>query len=165
MSRHSDLEAERPEATENCADPKELIMVFVAILKRTLKDGQTYEDFRRAWYHKVGLGTENRMFTVLNAANPREIVVIALTETTLELASDLLSIDANERRDNPMADVIEPEIDRTFGILISEDDFSAAGSIEHKPATVNGKEIDIAEVARFIQEGTKLLTDSLRDRN
>jgi hypothetical protein len=64
-----------------------------------------------------------------------------------------------------MADVIEPEIDRTFGILISEDDFSAAGSIEHKPATVNGKEIDIAEVARFIQEGTKLLTDSLRDRN
>ncbi|MGO9335033.1 MAG: ROK family protein [Acidimicrobiales bacterium] len=140
-------------------------MVFVAILKRTLKDGRTYEDFRRAWYHKVGFGTENRMFTVLNAADPREIIVIALTETTLELASRLLSIDANERQDSPMADVIEPEIDRTFGILISEDDFSATGSIEYKPATVNGREIDISEVARFIQEGTKLLTDSLRDEN
>ncbi|MGA2514376.1 MAG: ROK family protein [Candidatus Limnocylindrales bacterium] len=137
-------------------------MIFVAIIKRTLKDGKTYEDFRRAWYHKVGFGTRNRVFTVLNGANPREIIVIGLTETTLELASELLSIDANERQDNPLADVIEPEIDRTYGILISEDDFSARGAIEYKPATVDGKETDLAEVAAFVEEGTKLLTESAR---
>jgi len=137
-------------------------MIFVAILKRTLKDGKTYEDFRRAWYHKVGFGTANRMFTVLNGANPREIIVIGLTETTLELAGGLLSIDVNERQDNPLSYVIQPDIDRTFGVLISEDDFSATGAIAYKPATVNGKETDLAEVATFIREGTKLLAESPR---
>jgi hypothetical protein len=137
-------------------------MTFVAILKRTLRDGKTYEDFRRAWYHKVGFGTGNRMLTVLNGANPREIIVIGLTQTTLETAAELLSVDASERQDSPLADVIEPEIDRTYGILISEDDFSAAGAIEYRPATVNGKETDLAEVAEFIEAGTKLLNQSPR---
>ncbi|MDY9923201.1 hypothetical protein [Methanobacterium sp.] len=36
----------------------------------------------------------------------------------------VLRIDVKERLANPLDKVIEPEIGRAFGILISEDDFS-----------------------------------------
>ena len=61
-------------------------MIQVSIIKRTLREDKTYEDFRDAWYHSVGFGTSNRMLTMLNVANSREVIVIGLTETTLEQA-------------------------------------------------------------------------------
>jgi hypothetical protein len=134
-------------------------MIQVAIVKRTLKEGKTYEDFRKAWYHTTGFGTSNRMLTVLNGVNPREIIVIGLTETNLEQARELIAIDSNERGDHSLEDITEKGIDRTFGVLIAEDDFSATGAIEYKQATVNGKVTDMAEVARDIQEGAKLLAE------
>ena len=42
----------------------------------------------------------------------------------------MLQIEIKERLDNPLDAVIEPKIGRTFGILVSEDDFSATGKIE-----------------------------------
>lgn len=136
-------------------------MRLVAILRRTLKEGQTYEDFRRAWYHKTGFGTENQMLTVLNGANPREIIVIAITEASMENASRLLAIDAEERASNPLDEVIEGEIDRTFGILIAEDDFSAEGPLAYQPAMINGSVTDLAAVADFIGVGRELLEREL----
>ena len=133
--------------------------VSVAILKRRLRDGKTYEDFRRAWYHKVGFGVANKMLTVLNAADPREIIVIALTETTEGQARQLMAIDAAERGRNPLDEVIEPEIERAFGVLIAEDDFSATGPIAYTPATVNGVQTDLAQVARDIQQAANLLAE------
>ena len=59
-------------------------MIQVAILTRRLKEGKTYEDFRKAWYHTGGFGTGNKMYTVINVFDPREILVIGFTETTLE---------------------------------------------------------------------------------
>jgi len=134
-------------------------MIQVAIVKRRLREGKTYEDFRRAWYHTVGFGTTNKMLTVLNVADPREVIVIGLTETTIEQARDLIAIDAKERKENPLNDVIEPEIDRTFGILIAEDDFSGTGPIAYKSAYVDGKETDMKEVAKNLSEGAKLLAE------
>lgn len=58
-------------------------MIAVAILRRRLREGRTYDDFREAWYHGVGFGTPNRMLTALNVADPREVIVIALTETAV----------------------------------------------------------------------------------
>jgi hypothetical protein len=132
-------------------------MIQVAIVKRRLREGKTYEDFRKAWYHTVGFGTTNKMLTMLNAADPREVIVIGLTETTIEQVRDLIAIDAKERKEKPLNDVIEPEIDRTFGILIAEDDFSGTGPIAYKSANVNGKETDMTEVAKNLSEGAKLL--------
>lgn len=128
-------------------------MIFVAILKRTLKEGKTYEDFRRAWYHSTGFGTENSMLTALNAANPREVIVIALTEVSLENASQLLATDAKERVDSPLTDIIEANIDRTFGILIAEDDFSASGALTYQPPAVHGELVDLVEIESFIAAG------------
>ena len=49
-------------------------MVQVAILSRRLREGKTYDDFRKAWYHTVGFGTANRMLTVINTLDPRETI-------------------------------------------------------------------------------------------
>jgi len=130
---------------------------LAAMVKRRLREGKTYEDFRRAWYHRVGFGAPNQMLTVLNAADPREVIVIALTEVREDQIGRLLSIDAEERTDNPLDQVIEPEIERTFGILIAEDDFSSAGAIPYCPATVNGVETDLAQVADAMGKGRTLL--------
>ncbi len=131
--------------------------VLVAILKRRLREGKTYEDFRRTWYHRAGFGVANRMLTVLNAADPREIVVISLTEITEDQVRRLITIDASERESNPLDDIIEPEIERTFGILIAEDDFSGTGPLEYKAAAVNGVETDLAQVASDIARAAGLL--------
>jgi len=131
--------------------------VLAAILKRRLREGKTYEDFRKAWYHKMGFGVANRMLTVLNAADPREIIVIGLTEITEDQVRRLISIDASERESNPLDDIIEPEIERTFGILIAEDDFSETGPLQYKPAAVNAVETDLAQVASDIERAAGLL--------
>jgi hypothetical protein len=102
----------------------------VAIVRRRLREGKTYDDFRRAWYHPVGFGVSNRMLTVLNGVDPREVIVIGITEATEEQARELVAIDATEREKNPLDEVVEPEIERTFGVLIAEDDFSGSGPIE-----------------------------------
>jgi hypothetical protein len=38
------------------AGEKRAVMVAVAILKRRLREGKTYGDFRRAWFHDTGGG-------------------------------------------------------------------------------------------------------------
>lgn len=100
-----------------------------AIIKRRLKEGKTYEDFRKAWYHTVGFGTDNKMLTIINAADPREIIVVGLNETTVEQLRNLFDIDIKVRKASLLNDIIEPEIDRTIGILVAEDDFSATGAV------------------------------------
>ncbi len=134
-----------------------MAQVTVAIVTRRLKAGKTYEDFRRAWHHTTGFGVANRMLTVLNAADPREITVIGLTETSEEQARELVAIDAAERENNPLDDIIEPEIGRTFGVLIAEDDFSGSGPIDYKPAMIDGVETDLAQVAEDIERAAPLV--------
>jgi len=55
-------------------------MIQAAIITRRLKEGKTYEDFRKAWYHTIGFGTANKMYTVVNGLDPREIIVIGFTK-------------------------------------------------------------------------------------
>ncbi len=62
-----------------------------------------------------------------------------------ETLKSVLNIDVNERLENPLDDIIEPEIGRSFGILVSEDDFSPAGEIKYKNPSVSGIETDLNE--------------------
>ena len=147
-------------------------MIQVAILSRRLKEGKTYEDFRKAWYHTVGFGTANRMYTVINAFDPREVIVIGMTEMELENLMDGLKIDVKERLANPLDEVIEPEIGRTFGILVSEDDFSAEGAFDYRPPAVGGVETDLdafdkdlKTVADAIAEASKMREKARAERN
>jgi hypothetical protein len=140
-------------------------MIQAAIITRRLKDGKTYEDFRKAWYHTIGFGTANKMFTLVNGLDPREIIVIGFTETSMEQVRALADIDIRERRNNPLDEVIEPEIGRTYGILIAEDDFSSPGSLSYMAPSVGGKETDLKEVDRNLQEAAKIIAEVSQKRD
>jgi hypothetical protein len=142
-------------------------MMSVAIVKRRLKEGKTYDDFRKAWYHTTGFGTKNKMYSLINAFDEREIIVIGFTElpTETEDILDGLRIDVKERLDNPLDEIIEPEIERDFGILVSEDDFSAEGSIDYKKPAVDGKEVDVREVVNGLLEFKQALGQASAERD
>lgn len=141
-------------------------MIVVSILTRRLKQGKTYEDFRKAWFHTVGFGTDMKMYSAINAFEPREIIVIGIGEIKPEQdPMKILRIDVKERLENPLDDVIEPEIGRTFGIVVSEDDFSPSGKIEYKPASIDGKETDFREVDQALALAQKLLTQAYKERD
>ena len=142
-------------------------MMMVAIIKRRLKEGKTYDDFRKAWYHTTGFGTKNKMYSLINAFDEREIIVIGLTETPGDTEDILngLRIDVKERLDNPLDDIIEPEIGRDFGILVSEDDFSAEGSIEYKKPSIDGKEINVEEIVNSLIKFKKALEQASTERD
>ena len=138
----------------------------MSILTRRLKHGKTYEDFRKAWYHTVGFGTPGKLYTAINAFDPREIIVIGLGEVKSEQdAMKMLRIDVKERLDHPLDAVIEPEIGGTFGIVISEDDFSPCGKIEYKPASINGKETDFEEIAKGLASAKKVVSMAFQERD
>ena len=132
-------------------------MIVVAIVRRRLREGMTYEDFREAWFHETGFGTSNRILSCLNVADPREVITIALTEASPENAERLIAVDAGERAGSPLDDIVGPRIGRTFGILVAEDDFSAAGQIPYQPASVGGQITDMSEVQGALQLGAALL--------
>ena len=95
-------------------------MIVISILTRRLKEGKTYEDFRKAWYHTVGYGTPIKLYTAINVFDPREIIVVGIGEITPKQdPMKILRIEVKERLDNPLDAVIEPEIGRTFGIAVS----------------------------------------------
>ena len=71
-------------------------MKFVAVVTRTLREGKTYDDYRRAWFHSNGFGVSTQMYTVVNAFNPREIISIGIIDTEIEQLSELLAIDVEE---------------------------------------------------------------------
>ena len=125
-------------------------MKTVAIVVRTLKEGKTYEEFRKAWYHTTGFGTPTKMYSLVNAMNPREIITIGMVESELEDVPSLFKIDADQRKTHPLGDIIEEDITRYFGVLVAEDDFSAGGSLDYQPPEVNGKKTDIKDLAHII---------------
>jgi hypothetical protein len=138
---------------------KPRLVTTVSILTRRLKEGETYKDFRKAWFHTTGFGVEgkevegssNRMYSLINVFDPREIIVLGFATTTLEQLEDALDIDVKVRGEKPLDDVIEPEIGRKFRTLIAKDGFSAAGDIPYRPPMADGKETDLAEFEKTLQ--------------
>jgi hypothetical protein len=149
------------------------LVTTVSILTRRLREGKTYEDFRKAWFHTTGFGVEgkdagrssNRMFSMINIFDPGEIVVIGFSTTTRDQLKDALDIDVKVRGENPLDEVIEPEIGRKFCALVSEDDFSAAGDIPYKPAMIDGKATDMAAFAETLADLQDLFGAAAKKRD
>jgi len=86
-------------------------MMMVSLVTRRLKEGKTYEDFRKAWYHTIGFGITSdappepplgRLYTVINAFDPREIIVIGFgPEISEESLKSVFAIDVKDRLANP----------------------------------------------------------------
>lgn len=122
-------------------------MWFLSIVTRRLREGKTYDDFRRAWYHTIGFGSPARLYSAINVFDPREVIVVGLGD--VRPGHDpmaLLRTDVKERLDHPLEAVIEPEIGRVFGVVVAEDDFSPEGQLAYRPASVAGHPTDFGEV-------------------
>ncbi|MCJ7443067.1 MAG: hypothetical protein MUO26_00800 [Methanotrichaceae archaeon] len=102
---------------------------------------------------------------MINALDPREIIVMGFVDTELDQFISTARIDVKERLSNPLDDVVEPEIGRKFGILVSEDDFSATGAIEYKPPSIRGNETDLEEVLHDLSEFEKVIIQSSEERD
>ncbi len=63
-----------------------------------------------------------------------------------ESLKSVFAIDVKDRLENPLDDVIELEIGRSFGCLISEDDFSPVGELEYQQPAVAGVVTDLKEL-------------------
>jgi hypothetical protein len=141
-------------------------MMVISIVTRRLKRGKTYEDFRKLWYHTVGFGAPSKLYSAINAFDPREIIVVGLVEIGPEQdPKEILRVDIEERLGHPLETVIEPKIGRTFGIIVSEDDFSPVGEMEFKPASVKGKETDFKEIAEGLALARRLISKAAAERN
>ena len=141
-------------------------MMFISILTRRLRKGKTYEDFRKAWYHTVGYGAPGRLYSAINAFDQREVIVVGLGE--IGPGQDpmrLVQIEVKERLEHPLEAVIEPKIGRTFGIVVSEDDFSPTGKIEYRPASIDGKETDFKEVGQALDMAKAWFTRAAAERD
>lgn len=149
------------------------LMTTVSILTRRLKEGKTYEDFRRAWFHTTGFGVKGkevegsgaRLLTFINIFDPREVIVLGFATTTLDQLKDALDIDVKVRGENPLDDVIEPAIGRTFALQVAEDDFSAVGDIPWHPAMIGDKETGMTRFWQDLQAIAGLYAAAAKKRD
>jgi hypothetical protein len=102
---------------------------------------------------------------MVNAFGPREIIVIGFVETSREELLAMIRIEVKERIIHSLDDMTEPEIVRKFGILVSEDDFSAPGAINYKSPPIAGKETNLKEVAQNLQKIAKAITETSNGRD
>jgi len=76
------------------------LVTTVSILTQRLRESKTYDDFRKAWFHTTGFGVKgkevegsgNRMFTLTNIFDPRGVIVLGFSTTTLGQLEDALNI-------------------------------------------------------------------------
>lgn len=145
-------------------------MKFIAIVTRKLKPGKTYADFRKAWFHTVGFGTSSKMYTMLDIFDPSKVTVIGMIDFgDQELSREELlagfRIDVKERLEHSLDNIIEPEIERSFGMLVAEDDFSAEGAIEYVPPSVNGKITDLNKTEQIMHTVASVLMQASQERD
>jgi len=76
-----------------------------------------------------------------------------------------LHVDVEERLANPLDEIVEDAIVRTFGIIVSEDDFSTAGEIPPKPLTVDGKEVKYSDFEEIIRVASDMFTAAAVERD
>ena len=147
-------------------------MKFITIIHRRLKEGKTFDDYRKAWFHTSGFGAPTTMYTVVNAFDPRELISVAgggggggdFEEMKAKMNS-ILDIDVKERNASPLDEIVEESIVRHFGLVIAEDDFSPAGSLEYVATSVDGKHTDYGKFVKMSAELAQLIAAAAGKRD
>ena len=142
-------------------------MKLVAIIHRRLKEGKTYDDYRKAWFHATGFGIPTTMYTVINAFDPKEIISVAVIsggsagyEEMKSKLQSMLVTDVKERNASPLDDIVEESIVRHFGLVIAEDDFSPADALQYVAPTVDGQKSDYGEFVRMSSEMAQFIAEA-----
>ena len=147
-------------------------MKFITIIHRRLKEGKTFDDYRKAWFHATGFGAPTTMYTVVNAFDPRELISVAVggddTGDFREMKSkmqSILDIDLKERNASPLDDIVEEKIVRHFGLVIAQDDFSSAGELQYVPPNVAGVTSDYHAFVQMSEELSQLIGAAANKRD
>jgi hypothetical protein len=100
--------------------------VIVAIFLRRLKEGKTFEDFKRAWDAEQGFGMPTRVITAVAMSDPREVLTIGFVDLEpAEMEAGFAQAAGNEHiRHERIAEVVESTQLRDFYELRGEHDFS-----------------------------------------
>ena len=83
--------------------------MLVSLFIRRLKEGKSYEDFRRAWEPGRGFGVPTRVVNAQRLDDPREILSVGFVDVLPDrwehLGADVVANEA--RRHDRIAEVIE----------------------------------------------------------
>jgi hypothetical protein len=102
--------------------------VIVAIFRRRLREGKTFEDFKAAWEAEQGFGVPARVLTAVALADPRDVLTVGFVDVDpAELEAGFAAAAEQEQvRHERIAEVIESTELREFYEVRSEHDFSGA---------------------------------------
>ena len=101
--------------------------MIVAVFRRRLKAGKSFEDFKQAWEAEQGFGAPTRVFNAVNLADDREVLSIGFVAVEPEaLPAGIARVGAQEqRRHSRIDDVIESTELRAMYRLATEHDLSS----------------------------------------
>jgi hypothetical protein len=100
--------------------------VIVAVFRRRLREGRTFEDFKRAWEADKGFGVPARVFNAVNLADEREILsvgFVAIEPEALDAGTEQVAAQEQVRH-NRIDDVIESTELKAMYRLATEHDLS-----------------------------------------
>jgi hypothetical protein len=107
-------------------------LIVIAVLVRRLREGKTYDDFRKAWLPEQGFGFPTRVVSAQRVDDDREIITIGFSELDeAEAEAELQRIGPQEQlRHDKIDEVVEPEMTRRFYVQVADDDFTRATAHE-----------------------------------
>ena len=149
-------------------------MKFITVIHRRLREGKTFDDYRKAWFHASGFGAPTTMYTVVNtlilersSPSPSAVEMAGIRGDGIrKILKSILDIDVKERNASPLDDIIEESIVRHFGLVIAEDDFSPAGPLKYVTPSVDGEHTDYDEFVKMSADLAQLIKEASgrRDR-
>jgi hypothetical protein len=100
--------------------------VIVAVFRRRLKPGASFEDFLRAWEAESGFGVPARVFNAVSLEDPREILSVGFVGVEADnFAAQAAGVSGQEAvRHRRIDEVIESTELRAFYELRTEHDLS-----------------------------------------
>lgn len=100
--------------------------MLCSVLIRRLKDGATYEDFRKAWMPETGFGAPVRVLNARSLDDEAEIISIGLMDLPrTELPTMLQRVaDSEAKRHQKIADVIDSTVHKGIYEIVDDNDLS-----------------------------------------
>lgn len=100
--------------------------MIVSMIVRRLREGSTFEDFRRAWYPDRGFGVPSRVLNAVRLDDPREVLSIGFLDVAPDdlddLAADIAAAEA--KRHYRIEGVIEATEIRALYEIVDDEDFT-----------------------------------------
>jgi hypothetical protein len=101
--------------------------MIVALFRRRLKDGASFEDFIEAWEADKGFGVSARVFNAVSMEDPREILSVGFVDVDAPALSGAVDgvTEQEAVRHSRIDGIIESTVLRAFYDLRTEHDFTS----------------------------------------